>query len=439
MLQLPRPRLSCGRFAATALAAAASTAAAPARADAPPPPAGWTAQASGDAEIYRVERGGLRFEMRLFPAEPVPADFDAWFAARVARPMQGVLAQRFVPSPARSTLLRSALARGRDGRGSSLSLMRVGCKRPDGSVAFVELVSPDDEAFGRAATGEALTLFSDVCRGASPAAAGGLAASGVPAPAASTASVAKPAAPPKPAYAFTTPTPATGLKPSQIETVLERWTDDQAGMTMQVHTYYFLLLKDGSVRDGLPPAAPQDIDIDAAKKGEPQVWGRWTKTGNAYQMAWPNGYKLKLDEGASRQPARPGETLSGLWKGFSAYSTGFSVSMSHWSVQFGNDGRFLKSADNSVTGSVGGGVGGVPVGGAVISDDQGTTSTMGGANFATARQRRAANPRGNREGSYKLDGYSIELDYDNGVVERRPFCTTADRKQIWFEGSELNR
>jgi hypothetical protein len=75
----------------------------------------------------------------------------------------------------------------------------------------------------------------------------------------------------------------------------------------------------------------------------------------------------------------------------------------------------------------------------VISDDKGTTSTMGGSNFATSRSRSGGRPASSRSGTYKLDGYSIELDYDNGVVERRPFCTTSDRQSIWFEGDELSR
>ena len=439
MLLSSRSRLSRDRFVTSVLVWAASIVAAPAHAAVPPPPAGWTARASGDVEIYRVEREGRRFEMRLFAAEPAPGDFDDWFAARIARPVQGVVAQRFAPAAVRSPLLRSALARGRDGSGANLTLMRVGCRREDGSVAFAELVSPNDEVFGRAATGEALTVFGDMCRGGPAATAGVGAASGAVAPVAGPAPAAAVAkgAPPKPEYAFMTKTPGTGVKRSQIENVMMYWRNDQAGMTMQVHTFFFLMLKDGTFHDGLPPAWFEDFDVGASRKGEPGLWGHWTRDGNKVHFVWPNGFNVTLDEGSVRQAARPGEKLNGVWKGFSAYSTGFSVSQSHWSVQFTSDGRFLKSSDNSVTGSVGGGVGGVPVGGAVISDDDGTTSTMGGANFATARQRRAANPRGNREGSYKLDGYNIELDYDNGFVERRPFCTQGDRKAIWFEGDEL--
>jgi hypothetical protein len=261
---------------------------------------------------------------------------------------------------------------------------------------------------------------------------------GATAAAAGKAAAAAPAAklPPSREYAFQTAVPGTGIKASQIEAILMYWTNDQAGMTMQVHTYFYLVLKDGSFRDGLPPAVFADVDVAAAKKGEPALWGHWTRNGNLYHLVWPNKFNITLDSSALRQPARPGEMLDGLYRGFSAYSTGYSVSSSEWSVQFSRDGHFIKSANRSVVGSAGG-MGGV--GGAVISDDKGTTSTMGGSNFATSRSRSGGRPAPSRSGTYKLDGYSIELDYDNGVVERRPFCTTSDRQSIWFEGDELSR
>ncbi len=405
----------CAMFAV----ALASLAAAPSLAT-----AGWTAAAQGDVEIYSLERDGHHAELRLFAIEAAPPSFDDWFAARIARPMQGVLSQKFIAnSPPPSPTFHVAMTGGRDGNGARLGLVRVGCQRADRRVAFAEMVFPDDEVTARPAVDSAFALVKGVCREA--------AAETAAAPA---------KLPPSRDYAFQTATPGTGIKPSQIESVLMRWTDDQAGMTMQVHTYFYLLLKDGTFRDGLPPAAPEDMDIAAAKKGEPKLWGRWTRNGGRYHLVWFDKSSLNFDAGAVREPARPGETLDGLYKGFSAYSTGFSVASSEWSVQFSRDGHFLKSANRSVVGSVGGaaGGGGVNAGGTVIVDDQGTTSTMGGGNFATARARPNARPSSSRAGTYKVSGWSIELDYDNGVVERRPFCTTGDRKSIWFEGEELN-
>ena len=395
----------------------------------PPAPPGWTARADGDVEIYGLEHDGRHAELRLFAIEAAPASFDDWFAARIARPMQGVLAQKFVAkSPPPLPTFHVAMAGGRDGAGARLGLVRVGCLRADRQVVFAEMVFPDDEATGRATVDPAFALVTGVCRASASARD---AAGPPPGVAPATASAAK--LPPSRDYAFQTAAPGTGIKPSQIEAILMYWTDDQAGFTMQVHTYFYLVLKDGTFRDGLPPAVFGDVDVAAAKKGESNLWGHWTRDGNLYHLVWPNKFNIKLDSGALRQPARPGEMLDGLYKGFSAYSTGYSVSTSEWSVQFSRDGHFLKSANRSVVGSAGG------VGGAVISDDKGTTSTMGGSNFATSHNRPAARPAASRAGTYKLDGYAIELDYDNGVVERRPFCATGDRKSIWFEGEELSR
>lgn len=416
------------RRSAMLTAVLASLASAPSQAAAPPAPAGWTATAQGDAEIYGMEHDGHHAELRLFAAEAAPASFDDWFAARIARPMQGVLSEKFVAdSPQPSPTYHTAMAGGRDGAGARLGLVRAGCQRADRSVLFAEMVFPDDPATARPAVNSAFTLFSAACKdstGAGGAGAGKVAAA---APAAKL--------PPSRDYAFQTAVPGTGIKPSQIEAILMYWTNDQAGMTMQVHTYFYLVLKDGTFRDGLPPAVFADVDVAAAKKGEPTLWGHWTRNGNLYHLVWPNKFNITLDPSSVRQPARPGEMLDGLYSGFSAYSTGYSVASSEWSVKFTRDGHFLKSANRSVVGSAG--MGGV--GGAVISDDKGTTSTMGGSNFATSRSRSGGRPVASRSGTYKLDGYSIELDYDNGVVERRPFCTTSDRQSIWFEGDELNR
>lgn len=409
--------------------ALASFAAAPSQATAPPAPAGWTAAAQGDVEIYSLEHDGHHAELRLFAIEAAPASFDDWFAARIARPMQGVLSQKFIATaPPPSPTFHVAMTGGRDGEGARLGLVRVGCQRADRRVVFAEMVFPDDEATGRLAVDSAFALVKGLCH------------EGVSETAAASASAPAAKLPPRRDYAFQTAAPGTGIKPSQIETVLMRWTNDQAGMTMQVHTYFYLLLKDGSFRDGLPPAAPEDIDLEAAKKGEPNVWGRWTRSGGGYHLVWPDKSSRDLGAGTVQEPARAGEMLDGLYRGFSAYSTGFSVASSEWSVQFSRDGHFLKSANRSVVGSVGGaaGGGGVNAGGAVISDDQGTTSTMGGGNFATARNRPNARPASSRAGTYKLSGWSIELDYDNGVVERRPFCATGNRNSIWFEGEELD-
>ena len=394
----------------------------------PPAPAGWTATDSGGVEIYQFQHDGHRAELRLFAVEAPPASFDAWFDARIARPMQGVLAQKFsAKSPQPMPTLHVAMAAGRDGDGARLGLVRVGCQRADRRVVFAEMAFPDDASTGKAVVDPAFAVVTSACRDAAPAV-------GAAAPAAAAAPVAVQA--PRRDYAFETAQPGTGIKPSQVETVLMFWRNEQAGMTMQVHTYFYLVLKDGSFRDGLPPVQFADIDEAAAKKGEPELWGRWTREGGGYNLVWPNKYSRRLDASSVRQPARSGEMLDGVYQGYSAYSTMYSVSQSHWSVQFSRDGHFLKSANRSVVGSA---TGGAFAGGAINSDDNGTTSNMGGGNFATSRSRASGRPVSSRTGTYKLDGYNIELDYDNGVVERRPFCATANRDAIWFEGDELNR
>lgn len=234
--------------------------------------------------------------------------------------------------------------------------------------------------------------------------------------------------------------PGAGLKPAEVEGVLSEWTNEQAGMTMQVRTYYYLLLKDGSWRNGLPPIALEDFDAAPSRAGEPRHWGRWTRSGSTYLLSPPGGGSpRRLGADTLRQPARHDEKLDGIWEGRSAYSTMWSVSQSHWEVSFDRSGRFSKSSGGSVVGGAGSTAAGTAVGGSVVHDDDGSSATVGGQNFGGGSSRQRASTLPDRSGTYRLDGYTLELRYDSGRIERLAFCASADRDEIWFEGAEVSR
>jgi len=79
------------------------------------------------------------------------------------------------------------------------------------------------------------------------------------------------------------------------------------------------------------------------------------------------------------------------------------------------------------------------VGGAVNYDDDHSTATMGSQNAVSGTTRRRASTQPDRSGTYRLDGYTLELRYDGGRVERLSFCATGDRNHIFFDGEELRR
>ena len=421
-------RMAAGAFAAAWLIPAALAL-----------PAGWQADAnSNGVQTYRHADGAMSGELRVFPEENSATNLANWFRRKTDARMAGVAQSRFEPAEEFRPGMMMASGEGTDDRGRPVGLLRLGCKRPGGALVYAESMLSSDQTYVRQTIGGLLSIFVTACTTAAnetmTAADDGARTTAAQAKAQS--DRAKPAAPPP--FAYVKP-PGTGVKPVDIEAILSMWRNEQAGMTMQVRTYHYLLLKDGSWRDGLPPVALEDFDAAASRAGEPKEWGRWTRSGGSYTLVSADGSSQKLDAKSARQPARRDEKLDGTWEANSAYSSLWSVSRSHWEVSFDRDGRFSKSSGGSIVGGVGSAAAGNAVGGSVAHDDDGSSSTVGGANFGGGSSRRRASTFPDRSGTYRLDGYTMELHYDSGRVERLSFCATSDRDEIFFDGSEMRR
>ena len=428
-MSLIRKLRRCGLAAAFLCPAAFATA--------PDAPANWTRDAVGDVDIYRRVEGSSFVEMRLDPAEATPSDMSAWFAKRVAAPIRGVASSRFEPPSEQQTPVLNVLlatGAGTDDKGRPVYLIRLGCKQSQGGARHAASISSPDDQFLRTNLSAMITVFARACMDGPTA----------DAPRSAQVRPKTGGAAPKPAADAPYPyakAPGTGVKAADVEAVLWRWQNEPRGMGMQVVHYLYLLLKDGSYHDGLPPVPFEDFDAAASRAGEPDQWGRWTRSGGAYQLTGGKGSAkpVRIESSEARLPARRDERLEGIWEGYSAYATMWSVSQSRWSVQFDKTGRFVKSANSSIVGGAGSTGAGTAVHGAVNRNDDGSSSSVGGANFVAGSSRRGPSTMPDRSGSYRLDGYTLELRYDNGRVERLPFCATASRDAIWFEGSELDR
>jgi hypothetical protein len=432
------PRRACPattHFALICLLLAASpTFAAP-----PPAPEGWTATAGSGVQIYRLAIDGRRAELNLFPREDDPRGLDAWFRTRIAGGMPGVAGARFEPVASYGELTRVVNGEGRDAVGHAVHVVRMGCRRPHGGLQFAEAMLSDDDAWVRKVMPSAAKIFSTACfQGANdadlPTARALLPQQQVrpAAPAQST----TPTAAPRP-YPYLAAA-GKGVKDSDVEAIVRRWANEQAGMTMQVVQYYTVLFKDGGAYDGMFLVALPELDLDSAKRGEPRSFGTWKRQGDGWRVTYSDGSVRDYSRSMQRLPARARETLNGTWHRYTAYSSMWSVSQTHRSVTFTPDGRFVKSAAHSLVGSAGIAAAGNAVGGTVTSDDHGTTSTMGGRNFSARTQRTATGNDSHRMGSYRLDGYLLELHYDDGVVERKLFCEALDKSDVWFEDDEYS-
>jgi hypothetical protein len=162
------------------------------------------------------------------------------------------------------------------------------------------------------------------------------------------------------------------------------------GGTLEMEFKPYLLLKDGTIyRNVLGP--PKDMDIERSRQVEPKMWGRWQKSGTSIIVQWNDGERETWENHwYIARPAKKTDRLKGLFR--------------------------------SVSGSVNTALGGSSST-AVFKDltffDDGTFTREGGVN---AREGSVyGESKSNSRGTYVIDGYTIELRYNNGHVERLAF------------------
>jgi hypothetical protein len=236
-------------------------------------------------------------------------------------------------------------------------------------------------------------------------------------------------------YKFVT-APGQGLQPQDVEAIVYAWEQVYTIGGLQMTDDIYLLLKDGTVHDGLP-VPPEDMDVALSKRREPQRWGRWKRQASSYAFAWPsNPGDFKPVRGGVLQGGRKGSTLQGHWQAASSYSIpGGASSWSKWGLFLHSDGRFEKYSQGGAGASTIG-----PQGTSVHSvwSDEGAVSSATGPNFAVGSERKNTQ-KGARSGRYEIDGHSMTLRYDNGKVERHPFAHDAQKQSLlWFEGAMLS-
>ncbi|KQW49665.1 MULTISPECIES: hypothetical protein [unclassified Roseateles] len=188
------------------------------------------------------------------------------------------------------------------------------------------------------------------------------------------------------------------------------------------------LLRDGSFynRTDVPP---DQLDVEASRRLEPQRWGRWRSAGKRYEMqsqdddARPEGgWKAEQHE-----PVRPwpkGERLDGRYSRSSFTGSSFFGGLSRTqSIHFTRDGRFERSYYGmSSTGTLQA-ITGTVIGGSTSGDGKGS-SGVGGGTVGTGLGDVGAvsgfrkDDGASRRGRYELDGFTITLHYDDGRRER---------------------
>ncbi len=237
--------------------------------------------------------------------------------------------------------------------------------------------------------------------------------------------------------------PGAGLKPEQIAAILNQHdvqirAGGLAGMVSDVTDEVYLLLKDGTVYRGLP-GPPDEISLSKLRGLNRADWGNWraTKSASQWQIALGGGAFQTVTADAATAAAAQTK-LSGDYVFYSSSSDVFGGSYGQTNLTFTPAGRFSKSSRGGSYGGLGASVGGAN--NSTTYDDNGTTtSAQSGNGLGVEARQNKNNPRGDREGTYALNGYTLTLRYDNGRVERLPLLRFSGGSSIWLQGQRMTR
>jgi hypothetical protein len=240
-------------------------------------------------------------------------------------------------------------------------------------------------------------------------------------------------------YKFVTE-PGRGLAPSEIETVPYTWEQVLEIGGLQMHENVYLLLKDGTVHDGLP-VPPQDMDVQLSRRKEPRTWGRWRRDGGSFSFAWadkPDAWHPQI-QAMKLEPGRKGVTLTGAWSTSSSFAIpGGAGAWSVRELKLAADGRYERASHggSGMTSSPGGPGSDVVTG--TVWDDKGSVTSASAPGVAIGVTKGSAD-KGDRTGRYGIDGYMLLVHYDNGGVARLPFALSHGKSTgIWHDGALMS-
>ena len=211
-----------------------------------------------------------------------------------------------------------------------------------------------------------------------------------------------------------------GLLNEEIEMVVYSWQQVYLATGLQMLEHTYLVLKDGTVRDGLPPVRPSDFDYAAEKRAEPDRWGRWQRHGGDIQVSFKGQAFTTPPQQLQRLPGKLNERFSGEYEGAASTRSGFSASSwSQWALVLKPDGRFRRWSSGGAGGSTGFGDQRIATG--TVWNGRGSSSAASGPNFGGGSSSTSKVTDSDINGAYKISGWSLELQYDNGGDGARLF------------------
>jgi hypothetical protein len=390
---------------------------------------GWTSQAgAGHTRYVAPEHSDV--ELRVYDPVRSNASLGAWFAERQRRAPDGVRVRGPAQVTTRDTFYASIEAGSRGG--ARVVIVGLACQRGD-SFVYAELIAPPTPEILQRYVEPVTVAVLGSCLEAEAAATAATAGRDARTPARQEPE--KPAGPEKPEFRYIA-ADHKGVARSAIAGVLYSWHQHWVGMSLQIQEDAYLLLQDGTARLGLPPVPPEDLDAAAERSADPTRWGRWKKSGGKYLIQRAGETKFSEPVHAVlRAPGKTDEKLGATYGHWSSQSYGTVGGWwSHASITFTRDGRFSRSHTGGASRN---GFGADAIHAASAYNDEGSSTSIVGPQVGGGTTRRSGSTAADRQGSYRIDGYTLELHYDNGRVERRFFYADDERRSIWFDSGEM--
>jgi hypothetical protein len=174
----------------------------------------------------------------------------------------------------------------------------------------------------------------------------------------------------------------------------------------------YLLLQNGTIYR-YPTVAPYDLDVAASKTAEPNKWGTWKQDGKTLTVTLPEKGVMKTEQWKSNwffaKPPVVNEKIKGAFMtigggGNTAMGGNTMIVISN-TINFNDKGQFTMKK----------------TAGGTNTDFDVSTSAYSNSNAA---------------GTYKLNGYSIEMRYNNGQVVRKLFYFYPDARDAFGIGDD---
>lgn len=393
-------------------------------------PGGWTATQQDGNTIYHPGNlsPGQTFTMTVGPFRSLQnQSFETWFQAET----EADLAKRGrgIGQPQKKLVQNGVLTQTQfftDTAGKRWFVMYSGTFTNDGRGQFASMVtdmpvsaSMENIRTGATIVGQNLKNANSGSGNAAPLAA--QPSDGGTKPAMSPANTARPSQSGN-TDALRVATAGSGVPPSQIEALMHEGRGVSTAMGFQYQESADLLLKDGWEYSSLD-LPPEDLNVDAARRLHPERWHHWRRQGNdVYIQDQKTGQWSKLDA----MSVRPLEQrLSVHLVHRNSYSFGGMGSYNTANdITFSPDGRFERSSNVLAGSGAVQSAGGFSGGSASHQDRNGRSATSsgtysgGGGSVGTYSRSQSRSGDGNAYGTYKISGYTLELDSAGGQVQR---------------------